>query len=200
MNEFEAYLLGALRDATIDIRKGKNYEIKIAQKSKEWLEYLQQIFEQLFGKRGRITKHRRNYWILRINDKSIVEKILELSEIKIPQEEWNTPTKLKETKDERILISYIRGFFDAEGGLPKNIDKDSQKYIIFSQKNKESLEFLQKMLNKMGIKTTKITFCGGVWEFRITRKESIIKFIEKIGSLHPDKKSRLENLKRVLLP
>ena len=28
-----AYLLGVLRDASVDIRKGKNYEVKIAQKN-----------------------------------------------------------------------------------------------------------------------------------------------------------------------
>ncbi|MEM2272428.1 MAG: hypothetical protein QXP56_07170 [Archaeoglobaceae archaeon] len=37
MNERIAYLLGALRDATVDLREGKNYEIKIAQKNKKWL-------------------------------------------------------------------------------------------------------------------------------------------------------------------
>jgi len=37
INSEIAYIFGALRDATLDIRKGKNYEIKIAQKEHSWL-------------------------------------------------------------------------------------------------------------------------------------------------------------------
>lgn len=198
MNEKMAYLLGALRDATIEIRKGKNYEVKIAKKNKKWLELIQEIFEKEFGKKGKISKHLNGYWILRINGKEIVNQIIEISEIKIPQENWNTPSIIKTSDNIKTKINYIRGFFDSEGGLPKKITKNSQKYIIFSQKNKESLEFVKKVLQELNIKTTNLTKCGGVWEFRITTKNDILKFIEQIGSLHPEKVRKLTIIKRVL--
>ena len=196
MDKELAYLLGAFRDATIDERKGKNYEIKIAQKNKKWLQLIQKLLKNEFKKEGSITRHMKGYWILRINGKEIVNKIKEISEMKIPQENWNTPSRIFKSGSE-IKVSYIKGFFDAEGGLPKKITKKSQKYIIFSQKNKESLEFIRKTLNELDIKPTNLTICGGVWEFRITKRKSIVKFIETIGSLHPDKKEKLRILKRV---
>ncbi len=199
MNENLAYLLGALRDATVDIRIGKNYEVKLAQKNKKWLRLIQKIVEKEFGKGGKIKRHSGGYWILRISGKEIVNKIVELSEIKTPQKNWNTPSKIKNTNNIKIKISYIKGFFDAEGGLPNKITSNSAKYIIFSQKNKESLEFIKDTLQELGIKTTNLTRCGGVWEFRITAKTSILKFIEKVGTLHPEKMKKIKKMKRALL-
>ncbi len=48
------YILGALRDSTIDIREGKNYEVKIAQKDERWLKLLQTLFKKHFGDSGNI--------------------------------------------------------------------------------------------------------------------------------------------------
>lgn len=197
LNKELAYLLGALRDATIDIREGKNYEIKIAQKNKEWLQLLQKLFKKYFKKEGKITTHINENWILRIGSKNIAKEITKISEMKIPQEFWNTPTIIKNSSIS-LQIAYLRGFFDAEGGLPKNPIESSQKYLSLSQKNKESLEFLRNILIKLKFKPTQLTICGKVWEFRITRKNNIIKFIELIGSWHPEKNKRLILLKKCL--
>ena len=194
-----AYLLGAMRDSTIDFREGKNYEIKIAQKNSEWLTVLQDIFLRHFGNAGKITKHVNNTAILRVNGKEIVRKLLELSEMKIPQENWDTPNIIKKQRSE-IQMHYVRGFFDAEGGLPKNPATATQRYISFSQKNRESLEFIRDFLLGRGYKPTNITFCGGVWEFRLTRKINLVKFSQEIGSLHSDKRQRLSVLERVYSP
>src|SRR3989338_8156069 len=188
-----AYLLGAMRDSTIDFREGKNYEIKIAQKNSEWLTVLQDIFLRHFGNAGKITKHVNNTAILRVNGKEIVRKLLELSEMKIPQENWDTPNIIKRQRPE-IQTQYIRGFFDAEGGLPKNPATATQRYISFSQKNRESLEFVREILVRKKYIPTNITFCGNVWEFRITRKMNMINFCKNIGSWHAEKKVRLNKL------
>ncbi|MBI2674942.1 MAG: LAGLIDADG family homing endonuclease [Candidatus Aenigmarchaeota archaeon] len=195
-----AYLLGALRDATADIRKAKNYEIKISQKEMDWLVLLQKFFETHFGIRGNITKHVNGAVILRLNGKDVVNSVLEISEMKIPQEFWETP-KIIKIQPLEIQISYLRGFFDAEGGLPKNPGNAEQLYLSFSQKNKEAVRFLRKLLIKKGYKPTNITFCGKVWEFRLARKKDMIFFCDKIGSWHKDKKRRLEMLRnRIVFP
>ena len=186
-----AYLLGALRDASIDIRKGKNYEVKIAQKNRKWLEILQTIIERKFGYKGKITKHQKNYHILRITRKTVVERIVAIAEITTPQSQWNTPTIIKKQPLE-IQKEYIKGFFDAEGGLPRNPKK--WKYISFDQKAKEPLEFVRNVLIKLGFKPTNLTLTSGVWQFRLTRKNDIINFDIKIGSLHPEKIKKLHLL------
>ena len=168
-----AYLLGALRDASVDIRERKNYEIKIAQKNKEWLQKLQSIIKQKFGYKGKITRHGKNYYILRITQKRVVEKIMQLAEIKIPQILWNTPAIIKGQPLD-VQKEYLKGFFDAEAGLPGNPKK--WKYIS-----------IREVLIKLKFKPTNLTWTSGVWQFRLTRKADIINFIEKIGSFHPDK-------------
>lgn len=193
-----AYLLGALRDSTIDVRVTKNYEIKIAQTDARWLKLLQKIFKENFGKEGSIKPHVNDTSILRINDKKLVNKVLEISEMKIPQENWATPKTIKNSTL-RMQLDYVRGFFDAEGGMPIKPLEAEQKYLSLSQKNRESLEFIRNILADLGLRPTKITICGKVWEFRLTRKKSIINFIEKIGSWHPEKIERFKLLKRALL-
>jgi intein-encoded DNA endonuclease-like protein len=188
-----AYLLGALRDATIDVREGKNYEIKIAQKETAWLRLLQKLFEKNFGVKGNITKHRDGYEILRMNGRNFVKTVIDLSEIKTPQDTWNTP-KIIKSQSLEIKINYLRGFFDAEGGLPRDPKNAKQKYISFSQKNRESIEFLRNILIECNFKPTNITFCGKVWEFRLTRKKNLSDFCKNIGSWHGDKKVRLKIL------
>ena len=190
-----AYLLGALRDASVDIRERKNYEIKIAQKNKEWLQKLQSIIKQKFGYKGKITRHGKNYYILRITQKRVVEKIMQLAEIKIPQILWNTPAIIKRQPLD-VQKEYIKGFFDAEAGLPGNPKK--WKYISFDQKAKEPLEFIREVLIKLKFKPTNLTWTSGVWQFRLARKADIINFIEKIGSSHPDKIKKLHLLKQAL--
>ena len=199
LNPEVAYLLGALRDSTIDIRKGKNYEIKIAQKESEWLSVLQGIFLRHFNNAGRITQHSRDAKILRITGKETAYKILEISQMKVPQVNWNTP-KIIEEQTNDIQLQYLRGFFDAEGGLPRDPENAKQKYISFSQKNRESLEFLRTLLMKNSFRPTNLTVCGGVSEFRLTRKNDMANFSKRIGSLHKDKQQKLKILERVYFP
>ena len=114
-----AYLLGAIRDGAMDIRPGKNYEVKVGQKNKEWLSLLQTMFRQSFGFGGNITRHMGSYYILRITRKSVVEELRRISGFKSPQTKWNTPGVIVH-QSLRILKAYIRGFFDAEGGVPED--------------------------------------------------------------------------------
>ena len=187
-------MLGALRDATFDVRKSKNYEFKIAQKNRQWLLFMKQLFEKNFDVSGRISKHVNETNILRINNKTFVQNLLRLSEMKIPQENWNTPRIIKSQNNE-LHLHYLRGFFDAEGGMPKDPKNAKQKYISFSQKNRNSLEFIRKILIRNNFRPTNITFCGGIWEFRITRKHDMIRFADFVGSSHEDKIERLRQLK-----
>ena len=92
------------------------------------------------------------------------------------------------------LIFYIRGFCDAEGGLPKDPISAKQKYLSFDQKNKELLVFIRNILITFGFRPTNLTYTSSVWQFRLTRKEDIKKFYIKFSSCHPDKYSRLYSM------
>ncbi len=189
-----SYLAGALRDGTVDTRIGKNYEIKIGQKEEKWLsETLKPIIENNFNVRVTVKNN-----LLRVTNKKFVFRIIEL--FKFKTKGWNTPEVIKQLSLEERK-PYIMGFWDAEGGLPKNPKKckrAEQTYISFHQKELEPLEFIQKTLQDLGFITTNMTKCKGAFEFRITRKNEILRFIKEIGTKHPDKQKRLNELKNVL--
>lgn len=192
------YLAGALRDGSILVRRGHDYEIKILQNNLEWLLFLNDLIKTLFNVKGSINVERRSlrrYYVLRIYNKKLVELLLRMLNYKAgrKQSSWDTPLIVKESSIECVKM-YIRGFFDSEGGLPKYPEKFNYMYISFDQKNKESLEFIRNELIKLGFKPTNITYTGKVWQFRITRYKDILKFFTEIGSSHQDKKIRLEKM------
>ena len=83
------------------------------------------------------------------------------------------PTSVKEYE-----IDFIRGFFDSEG----SIDITHQKYIRIrvSNKNKELLGEVQKMLWKLGFHTSNVHRCGRVYELSLHGWEQAKKFITLI--------------------
>ncbi len=201
MNEELAYLAGALRDGTVIIRSGYDYEVKLAQKNYEWLELINGIFKRNFGKGGLIYRERRRsasgvirmYYILRIFDKKVVDELMKLFDIVTPQTRWGTPTVIKYAGID-LVSHYVRGFFDAEGGLPRDPIHAKQHYVSFDQANLEALAFVRDKLMQMGYRPTRITRTGNIWQFRLTRREDIMRFKNEIGSWHPEKKRRLDLL------
>ncbi len=194
MNQEVFYLLGALRDASVDVRRGKNYEIKIYQKEKSWLDVVNDMVLNSFGISGNLHGN-----LLRFTNKSFVLKMLEISEMSSPQTDWKTPSIVLTASMQQKLV-YIQGFWDAEGGLPENPENSNQKYISFDQKNKEAISFLRDQLCLIGFNPTNLTFTGNVWQFRLTRKKELIRFAKEIGSRHKEKGARLKRLILSLSP
>ena len=180
--------MGALRDGNFDVRKGKNYEVRIYQKHRDWLYEVAKIISENYNVEPKISGN-----LLRLNNKTVIEKMIADSEYKKPQKFWETPTIVKEgTEDEKW--EYISGFWDADGGLPRDPNNVTQKYISFSQKSKETLEFIKGFLMTQGIKTTNLTYTGQIWQIRITRKDAIRKFYAHLRSRNREKLNRLKML------
>jgi hypothetical protein len=90
-------------------------------------------------------------------------------------------------------VSYVRGYFDAEGGMPRFAR--ARLYLQLSQKNRASLEVLTKILEHEGI------CCGRLhqpsaavdpdyWRFYV-RAGSHDRFMRIIGSWHPRKREQI---------
>ncbi|MBI4181653.1 MAG: LAGLIDADG family homing endonuclease [Candidatus Aenigmarchaeota archaeon] len=190
MHNDELYLISALRDGNVDYRIGKNYEIKIWQKDERWLtDVLKPIIERRFHCTVHVHGH-----LLRITNKRVVDDIRRLSGIK--PWGWHTPAPVKLLPPSR-RITYIRGFWDAEGGVPKHPERchrAEQRYLSFHQKDREPLVFIRDTLISLGYRPTNITYCKGAHEFRITRAAHIVRFCREIGSLHPEKGERMRRL------
>ena len=190
MNEHVLYLIAALRDGSIDNRNCKNYEIKIGQTVQRWLsDIIKPIIESNFGVRVNIHGN-----LLRLTNKKAVHEIQQISGIQ--PHGWKTPETVKKIPLES-RIPYIRGFWDAEGGIPKkpeNCNKAEQMYISFHQKDKEPLVFIRDSLIEMSYKPTNITKCSEAHEFRITRRAHMKRYCTEIGSWHPEKSERMQKL------
>ncbi len=85
-------------------------------------------------------------------------------------------------------LFYVKGFFDAEGGVPRN---GKRFYIQFAQKSYRKIERIRDILNEFRINCGKIhnpseKVDPDYWRIFI-RSDSHKKFIKVVGSLHPIK-------------
>lgn len=188
------YLLGALRDASIDVRRGKNYELRIYQSCEPWLEYVAHVLADHFGVRPGIRNN-----LLRLSNKRVIEELLEISEYRCPQDTWETPSVVRRASTDELWW-YTSGFWDAEGGLPWNPEATAQRYVSFDQKCREAVEFLRNFLVSEGFLPSNLSYTGQVWQFRINRREHIRHFAHRLHSQHRDKHERLTRLARVSSP
>ncbi len=165
----EAYMQGALHDASLN--KGKRY--RFTQSDVRWLEVLKRILQDL----GYAS------WIYRegksrhVHTLETLAQFLDLSFD--PSTLWSSAEK----------IAYIRGFFDAEGGIPKR--PDAKFYIQLVQKDRTKIMQLQAMLEGLGIATGKVhnpsvRVDPDYWRVFV-RTQSHLLFAQTIGSWHPRK-------------
>ena len=160
----KAYLLGLIHDAT---KRKTTY--RIAQKNADFLKKVSGQMKFL-GINSWIYREgkSRNVWILEFSSKFL------------------DGTKIVNKQNR---IDYLRGYFDAEGGIAKL--PSVRFYLYYCQKNKQELVQLKSYLKTLGIS------CGVIhnpsrlrdpdfWRFYVATN-SHAKFAKIIGSSHPDK-------------
>jgi len=198
-----AYILGSLRDGCFtENKKYHIYRIRFYQKNKAWLLNLSNIIEKIFGKKPTITLDKRdNVWCLILNSKPIYTEIKKISEYPGNQKAWIIPSWIMNSSQD-VKKSYVKGFFDSEGGITK-VDKKTFKpkdiRIYFCQANKKCLVQLRSLIESENIKCGIISgpyFKKGykypVYGFRIHGVKQVIKFYKSIGTEHPEKINRFK--------
>ncbi|MFA5777535.1 MAG: LAGLIDADG family homing endonuclease [Parcubacteria group bacterium] len=166
--EIEAYLLGALHDATFS----SNKRFRFSQKGTDWLKFLKSLLKKIGY----------NSWIYKEGkDRSVyvLETLASFLDFKF------NPLKFNSSGEK---ICYIKGFFDAEGGIPKN---NKRFYIQLVQSNKKKLQRIKIILEELEIKTGKIhnpsvKVDPEYWRMYVLAK-SQKRFAEIINSCHPRK-------------
>ena len=168
-SQMEAYFQGALHDATLNKQK----RFRFAQKSEAWLKMLATLLRNL-GYNSWIYKEgkERNVYVL-----ETLASFLDFT---------FDPSKLVAKREQ---VAYVRGFFDAEGGMPHN--KEARFYIQLVQKDKDKILKIKKILLSMGVKTGKVhnpskRIDPDYWRIFVSSK-SEKDFVDKIGSRHPSK-------------
>src|SRR3989344_2593781 len=162
----KAYLLGVLHDSTT-----RKTTYRIASKSLAFCEFLKKGIHTL-GSGAWIYKEGkdRSLWI-----------------VEFPQ----TLLKGVAIKSEQKKTDYIRGFFDAEGGVAKS--SKVRYYLYFCQKDLKDLLQVKGYLEELGIVCGKLhnpskRVDPSYWRFFLSVK-SYGDFAKIIGSSHPEKSS-----------
>lgn len=112
--------------------------------------------------------------------------------------------------DKNLLSHYIAGLFDADGTIPKNPETAKQLFLDITMRDQSFIEDIKLALKEFGIDTLKtferITkspssdFISKTYEIRIRRKAMILKFLQEIGSYHPNKRKRAERIIQMIGP
>ena len=160
----KAYLFGALHDGTV-----RKLTYRIVQKDKEYIGFLVKGIQSL-GQKAWMYKEgkTRQLYVVEFSKSFLKDFVFETLQDK---------------------IDYIRGYFDAEGGVSRN--PKVRYYIYFAQKNRKDLEQVKVFLEELGIS------CGSIsnpskrvdpnyWRFFVVAN-SYEKFAQIIGSWHPVK-------------
>lgn len=175
----KAYLFGALHDATFS----SNKRFRFSQKGTEWLKFLQTLFKKLGY----------NSWLYKEGSQRSVYVLETLASF---LDFAFNPLELKNKSEQE---SYIRGYFDAEGGIPR--ETQARFYIQLTQSDKEKLRKIKKVLIDLGINTGKIhnpskAIDPDYWRIYVLR-DSQERFVKVIGSWHPRKIATLR--KRIVI-
>jgi len=173
-NACAAYLQGALHDGTFN---AVHRTYRFSQKGTAWLCRLQQFLDSL-GCRSWLYQEGRARSVF------VMETTASFLDIDFD------PATLSACD---AALAYVRGYFDAEGGIPQALS--SRFYIQICQKDREELAKVSAILERAGIQ------CGALhipsqavapdyWRFFV-RTCSHRAFAEIIGSWHPRKEALL---------
>ena len=178
--ECQAYLQGALHDGT---RSELHNTYRISQKGTDWLEKLQECLAVL-GHKSWIYREGRTRSVY------ILETTASFLSLDFD------PDSL-ETEGEKV--AYVRGYFDAEGGLPQQ--PDARFYIQFTQKNGVELSKVRNILEGLGIRCGKMhnpskRVDPDYWRFYVLAG-SHRDFVQVVGSWHARKRAILHRRMKI---
>jgi len=177
----KGFVFGASHDGIVYYSKNKNeYGLEIDQKSKEWLEIVQQILANAYNKKSTLRQRKNGYFRLNVYSKSLYLELLKLKE--------NPELVLEQSKD--FQTGFLQGIFDAEGSI-----RLERNHITISSKNPKTIKIVTKLLNKLDIRIGKpFKDKNNVISIPFYGKDNMLKFKDHVGFRHPEKRKRLETL------
>ncbi|MGH7430072.1 MAG: LAGLIDADG family homing endonuclease [Candidatus Methylomirabilaceae bacterium] len=170
-SELQAYLQGASRDGTLS---RLHQTLRIAQADVAWLHLLQNLLSRLNRKSWIYREgRRRDVWVIETT--------------------WQ-PESPDELRTPGEAAAFVRGYFDAEGGVP--LRAEDRFYIQFVQKDRADLARPRASLESLGIRcgrihTPSVQVAPDYWRFYVFTT-SHADFARIVGSWHPRKRALLE--------
>jgi len=176
----EAYLLGALHDGT---QSALHHTHRIGQSSKDWIDLLSVMLDVLGHKSWIYREGRdRDYWVVETTASFLTTKF-----------------DASPLVGAEHGLAYVRGYFDAEGGMPT--DCSARLYFQLCQKDRRSLEVVQAILDSWGISSGRIhnpsrRVDPDYWRLYIATG-SHQRFMTMVGSWHPRKRQKIQTRMKI---
>ena len=167
-----AYFLGALHDGTFS----SNERFRISQKGDDWLKVLRNFLKEIGF----------SAWIYqegKTRDIYVLETLAKFLDFQF------NPEDLK-TQEEKT--AYIRGFFDAEGGIYPPQKSHSKPYLYLHSKHQDNLNQVANVLSEFQIESRIWRTHINEYCLSIGKKASRIAFSQIVGFGLPRKQSNLE--------
>ncbi len=172
-----------------NLKQMHNYLVKISEKSTDQLLILRSLFRELFDVEAPIFKRYKGGYALQIGSKPIYRFLVQVLKIKvgqIPEIIW----KMDKVNKKYFLL----GIFDSEGCV-----HSGRFRLSFAQSDRLFLEKIKTIFEKeFDIHCNGPTFhktrLGEWYTIKVDSKKEFLKFYEKLGSCHIDKKPKIQVL------
>lgn len=201
-----AYILGVMcGDGCIfsGIAKKKQWEyylyvVYLSVKDKDFIDEFIHCIKMVYGispsiyfrKRSQKNPKWSDIWTAKITRKEIYQ---DLATYKFGTHNWRVPYEIKYSDDERIAAAFLRGFYDSEGSVlkgPRNFG------ISVVSTNLDGLQEIKELLKRLNIESSKIgvdkRHKNHTFYFPISKKSSIITFLNKIGFSIKRKRNKIK--------
>ncbi len=184
VTEDKAYIFGVLcGDGHIN-SKYIRFEIR---SDEEFVKEFSRCLESVYGIKYNYKYYApRNSFVLYVASVIICKEILKKGSFMT--HEWKVPVEIIKCNNKKIIGNFLRGYYDSEGSVSRSV-------ISVSSINLEGLKQIQKLLGKLGIKSTfRLTKNRKYGILSIFRKQRFKIFLEKIGFTILRKQERLREI------
>lgn len=205
LNEEISYIVGYFQGdghlASTKVRGFRQYSLHFYDANKGVLLKIDELIRKEFSVRGNFyfnSDGKGSWYTLRFTSKPVYlffERILGLKSgrktlnVDVPQ--------IIMDADNNIKISFVRGFFDAEGAVGET---KKNPWLDIGQASREGpaqiLVWIRKILFEMGVNLTDPQKSSGQDFFRLrtSKRETIKRFFDIVGSNHPKKIIRFKEI------
>lgn len=205
LNEDLGYIIGFFQgDGHLkkeNIKGFQEYSIYFYDASKKILNKINDLLYKEFNVKGNIYFQKgkwRSWFTLRLSSKPIYLFFKDILNLKRGKKvrEIETPEIIKNS-DSSIQLSFIKGFFDAEGGVGET---KKNPWMDMGQASKDApceiLSWIKNKLDENGIILSEARRTKNQEFFRIrtAKRETIKKFFEIVSSEHPEKIIKFEKI------
>jgi len=163
----------------------RDYWIIIADETKEHIEFISNMLNELFSKKGKLMKTG-GAWIVKLNLLWAVRMFNFLTDQAIDEPKYDSLREpvIFQQLGEPFRNLYWRGVFDADGSF--------KNQIVFCSMSEAYSKDFQNYLTENGIVSNFFTKTDGGYQVNILAKDKI-NFADLIGSIHPKKQKDFLN-------